>query len=310
MANLTTNHKAPLRIGTRGSPLALAQAAMTRDTLIAIDPKLAAPGAIEIVAITTTGDRIRDRALSDIGGKGLFVKEIEEALLNGGIDIAVHSMKDMPPDMPAGLTIAALLPREDARDVLIAKSAAAIADFHEGAILGTASLRRQAQILARRPDMRVIPLRGNVETRIAKIERGEADFTLLALAGLKRLGKESAAKAILSIDEMLPAAGQGAIGIEARENDESCLELLSQISHAPTAIALIAERAAVAELEGSCRAPIGAYATIEGDKVHLRALLATPDGRNVSRAEGRALLSQAAALGQAIGQQLKKDLKI
>ena len=299
-------NQASLRIGTRGSPLALAQADETRARLIAAHPQLAAPGAIEICVIKTTGDKVQDRPLSEIGGKGLFTKEIEDALLAGEIDIAVHSMKDVPTWLPDGLVIDCLLPREDPRDVLIATAGHSIATLPQGAVVGSASLRRAAQVKALRPDLSIVPLRGNVETRIAKVQRGDATATLLALAGLKRLHKQNVATAILSVDEILPAVAQGAIGIESRVGDDRVNALLAALNDPHTAIRVTAERACLAVLEGSCRTPIAAFAELEGDVVRLRALIATPDGTQVHRQEGRAPASDAKKLGEQIGHKLKE----
>ena len=295
-----------INIGTRGSPLALAQAALTKAALLAAHPALTVEG-ITIVPIKTTGDKIQDRTLSEIGGKGLFTKEIEEALLDGRIDLAVHSMKDMPTFLPKGLVIAAMLEREDPRDVLISPVADSIETLPKGAIVGTASLRRQAQVLALRPDLKVQPLRGNVGTRLDKLARGEAAATLLALAGLKRLGRVDAATAILSTDAFLPAVAQGAIGIEIRENDARIAALVAPIDHEPTTIAVTAERACLAVLDGSCRTPIAAHAEIFGTALRLRGLIALPDGTESHRAEdtGNATLEGAVALGRAVGTRLK-----
>ncbi len=305
------NRTAILRIGTRGSPLALAQAHETRARLSAAHPDLAAPDAIEICVIKTTGDQVQDRPLSEIGGKGLFTKEIEDALLGGAIDLAVHSMKDVPTQLPPGLEIACLLPREDARDALIASPRIAgagdsIATLPRNAVVGSASLRRAAQIKAQRPDLTIVSLRGNVETRIAKVQRGDAVATLLALAGLKRLGKDAAASAILSIEEMLPAVAQGAIGIETRQGDDRVAAFLAPLNHAATAYRVTAERACLEVLEGSCRTPIAAYCEIAGDQLHLRAMLAQPDGSVMHRHEGRGPAGDAAALGAEIGGRLKE----
>jgi hydroxymethylbilane synthase len=302
----TSNQTAFLRIGTRGSPLALAQAALTKAALLAAHPHLKAD-CVEIVPIRTTGDKVQDRTLATIGGKGLFTKEIEEALLDGRIDLAVHSMKDMPTFLPPGLVVAAMLEREDPRDVLISPVADSIAHLPRGAIVGTASLRRQAQLLALRPDLKVQPLRGNVGTRLDKLARGEAAATLLALAGLKRLGRVDAATAILSTDAFLPAVAQGAIGIEIRENDPRIAALVATVDHAPTAIAVTAERACLAVLDGSCRTPIAAHAEIFGTALRLRGLVALPDGTESHRAEdtGNATPEGAAALGRAVGERLK-----
>jgi hydroxymethylbilane synthase len=295
-----------INIGTRGSPLALAQAALTKAALLAAHPDLT-PEGVTIVPIKTTGDKVQDRTLSEIGGKGLFTKEIEEALLEGRIDLAVHSMKDMPTFLPEGLIIAAMLEREDPRDVLISPVADSIAALPQGAIVGTASLRRQAQILALRPDLKVQPLRGNVGTRLDKLARGEAAATLLALAGLKRLGRVDAATAILSTDAFLPAVAQGAIGIEIRENDPRVAALVAPLDHKPTTIAVTAERACLAVLDGSCRTPIAEHAEIFGTALRLRGLVALPDGTESHSAEdsGNATLEGAAALGRAVGEKLK-----
>ena len=306
MALSRTDSNKALRIGTRGSPLAMAQAHEARARLIAAHPALAAPGAIEICAIKTTGDKVQDRPLSEIGGKGLFTKEIEEALLAGAIDLAVHSMKDMPTFLPDGLVIACLLPREDARDVLIATAGSSIATLPRGAVVGSASLRRAAQVKALRPDLTIVPLRGNVETRIAKVRRGDATATLLALAGLKRLHKEDAATAILSTDEILPAVAQGAIGLETRAGDDRVNALLAPLNHSETQLRVTAERACLAVLDGSCSTPIAAFAERQGDVLRLRALIALPDGSKVHRQEADAGMSEAKDLGEQIGRKLKE----
>jgi len=306
MINQRAINQRAINIGTRGSPLALAQAEMTKAALLAAHPELR-PENVTIVPIKTTGDKVQDRTLSEIGGKGLFTKEIEEALLDSRIDLAVHSMKDMPTFLPAGLVIAAMLEREDPRDVLISPVADSIESLPQGAVVGTASLRRQAQLLALRPDLKVQPLRGNVGTRLDKLARGEAAATLLALAGLKRLGRADAATAILSTDAFLPAVAQGAIGIEIRESDARIQALVAAINHQPTTIAVTAERAMLAVLDGSCRTPIAAYAEIFGTALRLRGLIALPDGTESHRAEdtGNASLEGAAALGRALGEKLK-----
>jgi hydroxymethylbilane synthase len=299
------SNQAGLRIGTRGSPLALAQADEARARLIAAHPALAAPGAIAIHVIKTTGDKVQDRPLNEIGGKGLFTKEIEEALLAGEIDIAVHSMKDVPTWLPAGLVIDCLLPREDPRDVLIATAGNSIATLPQGAVVGSASLRRAAQVKALRPDLSIVPLRGNVETRIAKVQRGDATATLLALAGLKRLHKEDAATAILSIEEILPAVAQGAIGLETRAGDDRVNSLLAPLNHPETQMRVMAERACLAVLEGSCRTPIAAFAELKGDMLRLRALIALPDGSKMHRLESTAAALAAKELGEEVGRKLK-----
>ena len=248
----------PLKIGTRGSPLALAQAHETRARLMAAHGLPEA--AFEIAVIKTTGDRVTDRPLAEIGGKGLFTKEIEEALLAGAIDIAVHSMKDMPTILPPGLAIAALLARGDVRDAFVSLSHANLAAMPAGAVVGTSSLRRRAQLLNRRPDLQLVEFRGNVQTRLRKLADGVAEATFLACAGLHRLGRAEIIRTAISPDEMLPAVAQGAIGIEARGDDAADEALLAPIHHAPTATRLAAERAFLAALDGSCRPPLGGLA--------------------------------------------------
>jgi hydroxymethylbilane synthase len=276
-----------IRIGTRGSPLALAQAREVQQRLEA------AHGAgrlgFEVRAIKTSGDRIQDRPLSEAGGKGLFTKEIEEALLAGDIDIAVHSMKDMPTVLPDGLTIACLLPREDVRDAFISGTAASLAELPQGAVVGTSSLRRQAQVKRARPDLVVVPMRGNVETRLRKLADGAADATLLACAGLKRLGLEHRITAPVPVDDMLPAIAQGAIGIETRSDDAAAAELIAPINHQATALCITAERAFLARLDGSCRTPIAGLAVLDGGRLAFRGMILTPDGARCheTRREGR-----------------------
>lgn len=292
-----------LKIGTRGSKLALTQTGLVRDALARAVPALAAPDAIEIVVIKTTGDAIQDRPLSEAGGKGLFVKEIEEAMLDGRIDAAVHSMKDMPTAQPAGLAITAFLPREDVRDVLIAGDVRRIADLAPGATVGTSALRRRAQLLHRRPDLKVVTFRGNVDTRLAKRERGEVDATFLALAGLKRLGMGDVGAPVPE-DEMLPAVGQGAVCIECRADDARTRGWLAAIDHAATGTCVAAEHAMLAVLDGSCRTPIAGHAILTGDAIHLRGLIAKPDGAQVITVERRGAASEAVALGRDAGLEL------
>jgi hydroxymethylbilane synthase len=296
---------ARLRIGTRGSPLAHVQTALVCRALEEAHPELAAPGALEVVAIRTTGDRVTDRPLAELGGKGLFCKEIEAALLGGAIDLAVHSMKDLPTWLPAGLTIGAVLAREDPRDVLIARAAADLDALEKAALVGSASLRRQAQLLARRPDLRVVNLRGNVETRLRKLAAGEIDATLLALAGLKRLGIMPAGAVTLAPEVMLPAVGQGAIGIECREGEPGTRALLATIHDPPTGACLAAERTLLAALDGSCHTPIAGYAEVDGGGLRLRALIARPDGSVCLRAERRGAPADGEALGRDAGRELK-----
>ncbi len=301
MAQAST--KATLRIGSRGSPLALVQAREVQSRLAAACGM--ATERIEIEVIRTTGDVVSDRPLAEAGGKGLFTKEIEEALLSGAIDLAVHSSKDMPTFLPDGLVLSAFLPREDARDAFISRKAKTLSDLPKGAVLGTASLRRQAMAKRLRPDLAVTPLRGNVETRIRKVEAGEVDATLLAVAGLKRLGLLSAATAILEIDEFLPAVGQGAIGIETRLDDAATRRLVAAVDDADTATALAAERAFLAVLDGSCRTPIGGHARLDKGTVRFRGMIAKPDGSAVLEVSREGSPAQAAALGADAGRELK-----
>ena len=293
-----------LRIATRGSPLALAQAHETRDRLAAAHSDLASPGAIDITTYRTTGDAQQVGSLSDIGGKGLFTKEIEDALLDGSADIAVHSMKDVPTILPDGLIMVAYLPREDPRDAFIAHTATGLADLPQGATVGTASLRRKAILLSTRPDIQIEVLRGNVETRLKKIEAGEMDATFLAAAGLKRLGLFDRARMALSPDDMLPAVCQGAIGIECRENDTKTRALLAAIHHSETGICVEAERAFLAALDGSCRTPIAGLATINGDIVSMRGLIVRPDGSETLAAQKDSSPAEASEMGRLLGESL------
>ncbi len=294
-----------LRLGTRGSKLALTQTGLVRDALARAVPELAASDAIEIVPIRTTGDAIQDRPLSEAGGKGLFVKEIEEALLSGRIDAAVHSMKDMPTLQPAGLVIAAFLPREDARDVLIAGEVTRIADLRRGAVVGTAALRRKAQLLYHRPDLQIVTLRGNVDTRLAKRERGEVEATLLAMAGLKRLGLTVGTP--VPEAEILPAVGQGAVCIECRVDDAKLLGWLAAINHAATATCITAEHAMLAVLDGSCRTPIAGHAIFDKDgALYLRGLIAKPDGAELIASDRTGPATDAEAMGRELGEELKR----
>ena len=294
-----------LRLGTRGSPLALAQAGELRSWLTAAHGELAEPGAIEITVIRTSGDLMADRNLAEEGGKGLFTKEIEEALKAGAIDFAVHSMKDMTAHLPKGLEIACLLPRGDPRDALIAAEAASFAELPKNATLGTNSLRRQALALFARPDLKIVPLRGNVGTRIDKLASSDIDATILAVAGLRRLGLSDAISAILDPAEMLPAPAQGAIGVEIRDDDERARRLLAPVNDPATESCIAAERALLAALGGDCRTPLGALATLAGGKLILDGLVITPDGtqRHTVRREGAA--KDAVALGQDAGAELK-----
>ena len=292
-----------LRIGTRGSPLALAQARMVRARLAAahgVDEER-----IALTVIRTTGDMIQDRTLAQAGGKGLFTKEIEEALRAKSIDLAVHSAKDMPTVLPDGLTITAVLPREDARDAFIGRAAKTLRELAAGAVVGTASLRRQAIVMRLRPDLAVVPIRGNVETRLRKLDEGVVDATLLALAGLKRLGLASAASSIFSVDEFLPAVGQGIVAIETRADDRATRMLLDAVNDAQTATVLAAERAFLAVLDGSCRTPIAGHATLTAGRLRLHGLVAKPDGSAAFECTREGPASEAAALGAAAGTELK-----
>jgi len=293
-----------LRLGTRGSPLALAQARMVSEALAAAHGFPAERIALEV--IRTSGDRIQDRPLADAGGKGLFTKEIEEALAAGAIDLAVHSSKDMPTVLPPGLVLSAFLPREDARDAFISRRAKSIADLPQGATVGTASLRRQALVKRMRPDVTIVPLRGNVETRLHKLDDGVADATLLALAGLKRLGLAGAAAAILDVEQFLPAVGQGAIGIETRAGDTRSRDLLARINHVDTANALACERAFLAVLDGSCRTPIAGYATVAGGRLRFRGMIVKPDGSEAHDALREGDVRDAERLGADAGAELKR----
>jgi hydroxymethylbilane synthase len=254
--------------------------------------------AIEIVIIKTTGDQILDRPLSEAGGKGLFTKELDTALIRGDIDFAVHSAKDLPTALPEEILISGYLPREDVRDVLIAREAQSIAGLRPGAVVGTASLRRGAMLKKLRPDVQITLLRGNVQTRLGKVEYGEVDATLLALAGLKRLGLEAHARVILDTTEFLPAAGQGAIGITARRGDDATGKALAKILDAPTGVALSAERAFLTLLDGSCKTPIGAHAEVTADQVHFRAIVLRPDGSEFFEEALAGSHTDAATLGE------------
>lgn len=300
----TTPH---LRLGTRGSPLALAQAYEVRDRLAKAWPEMAKEDAVEIVVIKTTGDKIQDRTLSQIGGKGLFTKEIEEALFGGRIDAAVHSMKDVPTWLPPEGAISAVLPREDPRDAWIASGGRTLSELPAGAVVGTASLRRQAQVKLLRDDLKVVPLRGNVQTRLRKLEVGEVDATLLAVSGLKRLGTLDVMTAPMTVEEMLPAVAQGAIGLETRKEDAATNHWLAALNDPLSADRVTAERACLAELDGSCRTPIAAYAAVVGGgaRLDLRAMIALPDGSEAHHERRAASRAEAADLGRAVGVALR-----
>lgn len=286
-----------IRIGTRKSPLALAQANEVRRLLLAARPEIS----VELVPIVTSGDAFADKPLADIGGKGLFTKEIEEALFKGNADIAVHSVKDMQTVLPDGLVIGCCLKREDARDVLI--GAVSFDAIPKGASFGTSSLRRAAQALMKRPDLKIVPLRGNIDTRLRKVEQGEIGATLLAVAGLKRLGMKIP-PSVLPVSEFLPAVGQGAIAIECRQGDEKIRELLAPLSHPETEAAVACERAFLRALDGSCRTPIAGYATIKNGRIDFQGLLAAPDGNKHWRITKQGQVTDAESLGEAAGKEL------
>ena len=294
-----------LRIGTRGSRLARAQTELVCRALAAAHPELAAPGALEPVVIRTTGDRVTDRPLAELGGKGLFCKEIETALLDRRIDLAVHSTKDLSTWLTRGLVIGVVLERADPRDVLIARAPTSIADLPQGAVIGTASVRRKAQLLERRPDLQIVNFRGNVDTRLRKLAAGEVDATLLAQAGLSRLGLAEAGAVPLAPEEMLPAVGQGAIAVECRADDAPTLALVAAIDHSISSACVRAERGLLAALDGSCHTPIGGLAEIVNRRLRLRALVARPDGSACLRAERTGAIADAEQLGRDAGAELR-----
>lgn len=276
MKNNLPSPTSPLRIGTRGSPLALAQAYETRRRL---SEALETPeDAFEIIVISTSGDRILDRPLKEVGGKGLFTKEIEQDMLDKKIDIAVHSMKDMPVEQPKGLTLGCYLPREDVRDAFVSSEFKNVSDLPSGSKVGTSSLRRKAQLKFFRPDLDVVEFRGNVQTRLKKLEDGVATCTFLAMAGLNRLGLKNVAQSAIEPDEMLPAIAQGAIGIEWREEDKQITDILQKIHHTETEQRLNVERAFLAELDGSCQTPIAGLAVIEGSSLKFTGQVLRTDG--------------------------------
>jgi hydroxymethylbilane synthase len=291
-------HANTVRIGTRGSPLALAQAREVRSRLMAAHGRPEAD--FEIVIIRTSGDRIQDRPLSEVGGKGLFTKEIEEALQAGTIDLAVHSMKDMETRLPDGLTIGAILPREDVRDAFVSLAHPSLAAMPAGARIGTSSLRRAAQVRRLRPDLTVVGLRGNVETRLRRIEEGVAEATFLACAGLNRLGEAGRITRAMSTEEMLPAVAQGAVGVEIRAGDAATATLVAPLDHQPTALCVAAERTMLARLDGSCRTPIAGLAELAGDGLSIRGLLLSDDGRQVWSGERLGRPAEALRLAEAV----------
>ena len=292
----------PLKIGTRGSPLALAQAYETRRRLgVAFD---LTDACFEIVVIKTTGDKIIDRPLKEIGGKGLFTREIEQDLLSGAIDIAVHSMKDMPVEQPAGLLLETYLPREDVRDAFVSHAHQRLEDLPAGTVVGTSSLRRKAQLQHKRPDLTVVEFRGNVQTRLKKLEDGVAACTFLAMAGLNRLDMSHVANSAIDTEQMLPAVAQGAIGIERRANDESTAAMLSAIHDTPTGQRLAAERAFLAELDGSCETPIAGLAELNGSQLRLRGEVLRPDGSEAIGDDVTGPIESGAEMGRGMARKL------
>ncbi|EHY8704215.1 hydroxymethylbilane synthase [Vibrio cholerae] len=290
----------PIRIATRQSPLALWQANYVKNALMAAYPGLQ----VELVTMVTRGDVILDTPLAKVGGKGLFVKELEIAMLEGRADLAVHSMKDVPVDFPDGLGLVTICEREDPRDAFVSNTYAKIEDLPSGAIVGTCSLRRQCQLKAARPDLVIKELRGNVGTRLSKLDAGEYDAIILAAAGLKRLELESRIRSFIEPEQSLPAVGQGAVGIECRVDDQRVRALLAPLNHADTADRVRCERAMNLTLQGGCQVPIGSYALLEGDTIWLRALVGEPDGSQIVRGEIRGPRTQAEQLGITLAEQL------
>jgi hydroxymethylbilane synthase len=292
-----------VRIATRGSALALWQANHVRDRLIAAEPGLT----VELVVLKTRGDKILDRALSEVGGKGLFVKEIEEALLEGRAEIAVHSMKDLPAEIPEGLVLAAVPEREDPRDALVMPLGGAVRSVSElppAARVGTSSLRRVCQLRAVRPDLDLVPLRGNVDTRLRKLDAGELDAIVLACAGLRRLGYGARITVALPPTESLPAIGQGALAIQARTDDAATRARLAPLAHRATALATAAERAFLARLEGGCQTPLAAHAVLDGEQLSIEGLVGSPDGREIVRGRSSGVASDGEAVGRGLAEEL------
>lgn len=297
----------PLRLGSRGSKMALVQAEMVKRLLIEAHPQLS--DAIEIVVITTTGDKVRDRRLSEVGGKGMFIRELEIALEDNRIDAAVHSMKDVPSLLLAPFSIAAILERDAPWDVFISPKAKTLADLPHGATVGTSAPRREALTLAQRPDLKVVLFRGNADTRLEKMARGEVDATYLSLSGLQRINRFENQFTVMDGDTMLPAAGQGAIGIEIMHSENSALaQIFAAINHMPSFSAVSAERSCLAELSGDCHSPLAAYAHIDGETLHLTALAARPDGTQVVQYSDTAPVDKYLSLGMHVGQVIKQQL--
>ncbi|KHA55851.1 porphobilinogen deaminase [Aeromonas hydrophila] len=292
-----------LKIATRKSPLALWQANFVKDRLEALYPELQ----VELVPMSTQGDKILDTPLAKVGGKGLFVKELETAMLEGRADIAVHSMKDVPVEFPEGLGLHTICEREDPRDAFVSNRFGQIDELPQGAVVGTSSLRRQCQLRAARPDLVIRDLRGNVNTRLAKLDAGEYDAIILAAAGLKRLEMAHRITAFIEPEQSLPANGQGAVGIECRLDDHELHALLAPLEHPETRIRVLTERAMNRALQGGCQVPIGAYALVQGEEVWLRGLVGSPDGSRVIRDEIRGPLANGEALGHTLAQRLLAD---
>ena len=292
--------RSTIRIATRKSPLALWQAHFVQSRLQQLYPQLR----VELPPMSTKGDKILDSPLAKVGGKGLFVKELEQAILAGDADIAVHSMKDVPVEFPDGLGLSIICERDDPRDAFVSSRFPSLAELPAGSRVGTSSLRRQCQLRASRPDLQILDLRGNVNSRLAKLDGGEYDAILLAAAGLKRLGLQERITTLLPPEQSLPANGQGAVGIECRLDDDELLTLLAPLEHLPTRQRVLAERAMNRALQGGCQVPIGAYAELEGDQLWLRGLVGSPDGRQILHAECRGAASEPEALGQALADQL------
>jgi len=300
----------PLRIGTRGSPLALAQAYMTRQLLMDNFEELSSEGAIQLCIMKTQGDMILDKALSEIGGKGLFTKELDVALLGDEVDICVHSMKDVPTWLPEGTVLPCMLEREDTRDVFISPSATSLSGLKDGSVIGSASLRRQAQILAKNPTLKCVNFRGNVQTRLRKLDEGVVDATLLAYAGLKRMDMADEATAVLEWDEMLPAVAQGAIGIQCRSDDERALRYIAALNHEDTFTAVSCERAFLAALDGNCKTPIAGQASIKDGQLDFQGLVAAVDGTKIFRTSKTGDPADAVKIGREAGEEIKAEAGI
>mmetsp|Transcript_18591 Transcript_18591/g.27270 ORF Transcript_18591/g.27270 Transcript_18591/m.27270 type:complete len:357 (+) Transcript_18591:83-1153(+) len=299
----------PLRIGTRGSPLALAQAYETRERLQEQFPELTEDGAIEICVMKTQGDMILDKSLMELGGKGLFTKELDTALLGNEVDICVHSMKDVPTWLPDGTVLPCTLPREDTNDAFIYKDGTvkSIAELPDNSVIGTASLRRQAQLMAKNPTLKCVNFRGNVQTRLRKLDDGVVDATLLAIAGLKRMSMDGCATAVLDWDEMLPAVAQGAIGIQCRSDDERSLKYIKALNHEETLACVNCERAFLEALDGNCKTPIAGQARIIDGKIKFRGLIAMPDGSTKFETESDGEIADSKTIGREAGEKLKAE---